>query len=123
MKRSLLLLIATVALPRPGFAQAFEGHVIDSTSARSLPKIWVQVETLTGWGAGGTWTDSLGVFRIPVTSAGPYILKFSLPDGSHVSTDAVKPLATPTDHLPEYRIPFAAAERQHMYFDFEVDQT
>jgi hypothetical protein len=120
MKRSLLLIIAAIGVPAPVVAQTVVGHLVDSSSARSLPRVDVRVWTTDErFAVGDGQTDSRGIFRIPATRDGPYVLKFSLPDGSKVSKAAQPAVA---DSAPEYRVAFTEAERQHMYFEFEVDR-
>jgi len=126
MKCTLLLLIAGIGVPAPVVAQTVAqtvvGHVADSSSARSLARVNVEAWTSDNRFAGEADTDAGGIFRIPAKREGPYILRFSLPDGSQASKEAAQPAVA--DSVPaEYRIAFDQAERQHMYFDFEVDRT
>lgn len=124
MKRSSLLLIAAIGVPTPVVAQTVVGHLVDSSSARSLSRVDVRVWTTDErFAVGEGQTDSRGIFRIPATRGGPYVLKFSLPDGSKVSKEAAQPAVADSAQPPEYRIAFTEAERQHMYFEFEVDRT
>jgi TonB family protein len=101
-------------------AQSFAGVVRDSATASGAAHLWV---TLRPAGEplveSQGWTDSLGRFSLPATHS-LYRVTFSLSNGVRQSVDSVP---TPAADKPrEFWLPVSTAEREHMYFDFEVDR-
>jgi hypothetical protein len=98
--------------------QAITGHVIDRTTGEPVVQQWVQVRPLQGGRWAGVRTDSSGSFSIAATPAPDYVVEISLPDG----TTAVRDSLALADFAHPLAVAYSEAERQHMYWEFQVDR-
>ncbi len=106
----------TCAVPLRG--QSVAGRVIDSATGEPVAGQWVEVRPLRGGKRAGARTDSSGGFSIDVAPAPDYVVWVSLPDGTTVMRDSLA-LA---DFAHPLAVAFSEAERQHMYWEFQVDR-
>jgi hypothetical protein len=98
--------------------QSVTGHVIDSATGEPVAQQWVEVRPLRGGRWAGTRTDSSGSFSFAATPASDYRVEISLPDG----TKAVRDSLALADFAHPLAVAFSEAERQHMYWEFQVDR-
>jgi hypothetical protein len=99
-------------------AQSVTGRVIDKATGEPVAQTWVEVRPLQGGRRAGTRTDSSGTFSIAAAPASDYHVEISLPDG----TTAVRDSLALADFAHPLAVAFSEAERQHMYFEFQVDR-
>jgi len=113
-----LVVSTPLALP----AQSFSGFVKDSENGLGVAHLWV---TLRATGAARVesegWTDSSGHFTLPATHS-LYRATFAMPNGIPLSIDSLTVVSATPAQPREFALPVAVAEREHMYFDFEVDR-
>jgi TonB family protein len=101
-------------------AQSFAGVVRDSTTGSAAANLWVTLRPASEARVESEGrTDSLGRFTLPALHS-LYRVTFSLPNGVRRSIDSVTAPAAGTPR--EFWLPVSAAEREHMYFDFQVDR-
>ena len=99
-------------------AQSVTGRLIDSATGEPVVNRGVYLRPLGGGRGAYAETDSSGSFSIAVAPASDYRVEINLPDG----TKAVRDSLALADFAHPLAVAFSEAERQHMYFEFQVDR-